>query len=91
MRRGTMCGYDEVTSAWIVDMNEYCEADMVDAGEKVVITDISGCSAVFFFGSDGKPTAYHVEAGKEAVEGKNAAVIALEQKSTSSCFIWAMD
>lgn len=89
--RGTLGGYDEATNTWSLDMNDYCEAEMVDAGQKVIVTNVSGCSPVFFFGSDGKPTVYHVEAGKEATEGKEAAKIALEQKSTASCTIYAYE
>lgn len=91
MPRGELGGYDQDTDTWLLDMNYYCEAEDVDAGQKVVITNVSGCSAVFFFGSDGKPTAYHVEAGKEASEGKEAAAIAVKQKSTTSCTIYAYE
>lgn len=91
MPRGALGGYDETTDSWLLDMNDYVEAEDVDAGQNVVITNVSGCSAVFFFGSDGKPTAYHVEAGKEATEGKEAAAIAVKQKSTSSCVIYAYE
>ncbi|CAN8099712.1 unnamed protein product [Discula destructiva] len=91
MPRGEFGSYDEKSNTWTLDMNDYCEAELVEDGAKVVISNVSGCSAVFFFGSDGKPTAYHVEAGKESTEGKEAAKIAVEQKSTSSCTIYAYE
>lgn len=60
----------------------FLAADEVKAGEKVKVYNLSGCSAIFVIGADGKPTTFHITAGHEAKLAKSAATyIQAQQKS----------
>lgn len=57
-------------------------ANEVKVGEKVKVYNLSGCSAIFVIGADGKPTTFHITAGKETKLAKSAATyIQAQQKS----------
>ncbi|CAN8100830.1 unnamed protein product [Discula destructiva] len=52
------------------------------AGQKVKVYNLSGCSAIFVIGADGRPTTFHITAGKEAALAKIAAsYIQAQEKS----------
>lgn len=72
----------DVDDMWYVRGDSFLAADEVKAGQKIKVYNLSGCSAIFVIGSDGKPTTFHITAGKEATLAKSAATyIQAQQKS----------
>ncbi|ROV91180.1 hypothetical protein VSDG_07873 [Cytospora chrysosperma] len=80
-----------VDREWRVYESGLCPATQVEAGQTITVTDVSGCSGLFFFSDDGKTSAYHITAGREKFEGRLAARSAKEAKTTDSYSIYAME
>lgn len=82
-----LSGFDDddivdVDDMWYVRGDSFLAADEVKAGQKIKVYNLSGCSAIFVIGGDGKPTTFHITAGKETTLAKSAATyIQAQEKS----------
>lgn len=75
---------------WIME-SEVCPATH-NKDKPVAVMDVSGCTGLFFFSSDGKKTsAYHISAGKEASEVATAIRSAKAAGTTAFYSIYAAD
>lgn len=73
---------------WILE-SQVCPATL-NNGEPLAVMDVSGCTGLFFFTSDGKKTsAYHISAGKEPSEVATAIRSAKAAGTTAFYSIYA--
>lgn len=73
---------------WIME-SEVCPATL-NNGQPLAVMDVSGCTGLFFFTSDGKKTsAYHITAGKESSEVATAISSAKAAGTTALYSIYA--
>lgn len=72
----------ENNNIWYVRGDSFLAAAEVKTGQKVKVYNLSGCSAIFVIGADGKPITFHITAGKEVSLAKSAArYIQAQEKS----------
>ncbi|KXX83290.1 hypothetical protein MMYC01_200298 [Madurella mycetomatis] len=85
-------GYEEDTNTFLVLMGGELPATDVDAGARVAVTDVSGCSGLFFWSQTGAaPSAFHLTAGREKSQAKEAVNVAIAAGTTYYAFIEAPD
>lgn len=62
----------------------------VHQGANVAVVDVSGCSGLFFWSQTGtEPSAFHLTAGNEKSEAKDAAKAAIKAGTTAYAFVEA--
>lgn len=58
---------------WLLYENQWVTAVKVKAGDKVAVTDVSGCAAVFFWNAANIPCTFHLFCGTYLEDGATAA------------------
>lgn len=87
-RRTTgLLGFDdndemEMDDVFYVRGDTFLAAEEVKAGQKVKVYNLSGCSVIFVIGADGKPTTFHITAGKETALARSAATYIQARKKS---------
>lgn len=58
---------------WLLYEDQWVTAVKVKSGDKVAVTDVSGCTAVFFWNSANVPSTFHLFCGTDLADGATAA------------------
>lgn len=75
--------FDATTGAWDVQEGGFLKATRVSAGQYSQVSDVSGCSAIFFFNNAGQASAAHITGGDERSQGRAAAKQAKDAGTTA--------